>query len=80
MTTPNHGSLTDNEVLAWFHQEYDRPFAGWDFSYLRGRRHHLGDKPWDYESLTLHRGIERTGAPIDIGFHLFVLVAQNARE
>src|SRR5437899_3274814 len=49
------GPKSDDEVLAWFQAEYDKPFAGWDFSYLSGRRHHLGDKPWDFETLVLER-------------------------
>ena len=61
-------SKSDDEVLAWFREEYSKPFAGWDFSYLSERRHHVGVKPWDYETLVLERlATARTVLDVDTG-------------
>lgn len=46
------GGAPESAVLAWLHCEYSRPFTGWDFSYLRGRRVELETpKPWSYENV-----------------------------
>ncbi|MFN3230917.1 MAG: class I SAM-dependent methyltransferase [Alphaproteobacteria bacterium] len=42
--------MTDLEVLNWLEEEYEHPFEGWDFSYLKGRRTALGSLPWDYKT------------------------------
>ncbi len=47
--------MTDDQVLVWLREEYAKPFAGWDFSYLDGRRHTIGVKPWDLETIVLER-------------------------
>lgn len=56
---------TDAEVLTWLKEEYARPFVGWDFSYLDGRRHQVGQKSWDYETLVLER-LATTSAVLDV--------------
>jgi hypothetical protein len=47
--------MTDEQVLSWLREEYTKPFVGWDFSYLRGRRRDVGEKPWDLETIVLER-------------------------
>lgn len=39
---------SDADVLAWLRAEHDRPFSGWDFSPLGGRRTN-SKAPWDFE-------------------------------
>ena len=41
----------DEEILAWLRSEYEQPFEGWDFSYIKGRRLKIGFDFWDYASL-----------------------------
>ncbi len=47
--------MTDEGVLAWFASEYAQPFAGWDFSYLRDRRHDVGHHPWGLSTIVDER-------------------------
>jgi SAM-dependent methyltransferase len=47
--------MTGDEVLAWLKAEYAAPFAGWDFSYLRDRRHDVDHAPWDYSTIAQER-------------------------
>jgi SAM-dependent methyltransferase len=44
--------MTDDQVLAWLHEEVTKPLVGWDFSYVRERRH-TGTKPWDLETIVV---------------------------
>ena len=45
----NRDKRTDDEILEWLRNEYDHPFAGWDFSYVSGtRRLMIGFDFWDY--------------------------------
>jgi hypothetical protein len=57
--------MTDEQILAWLHEEYTEPFAGWDFSYLSGRRRTVGEKSWDLETIVLERLSEAT-AVLDV--------------
>lgn len=58
----------DDEVLQWLRSEYAKPFVGWDFSYLQGRRQASSDKPWDYETIVLDRLSTAIGAlDVDTG-------------
>jgi len=41
---------SEEEVLDWLRSEYEQPFEGWDFSYLKGRRLEIGFDFWDYAS------------------------------
>lgn len=50
-----HRVMSDDEILAWLRNEYAKPFLGWDFSYLQGRRHTIGDKPGDFETIVRER-------------------------
>ncbi len=45
---------SDDELLAWLEAEYQRPFTGWDFSYISNRRTPLGSLPWNYEAIATH--------------------------
>ncbi|HUX86335.1 MAG TPA: methyltransferase domain-containing protein, partial [Chloroflexota bacterium] len=47
--------LSDDEILVWLRAEYAKPFAGWDFSYLLGRRQTLGDMSWDFSAVVRDR-------------------------
>ena len=58
--------MTDREVLAWLRAEWARPFQGWDFSYLRGRRETVGGKSWDLETL-LGEAVAGASAMVDLG-------------
>jgi SAM-dependent methyltransferase len=60
--------MTDDQVLAWLHEEYAKPFAGWDFSYVNGRRHDVGTKSWDLETIVLeHLGTATAVLDVDTG-------------
>ena len=41
----------DEEILAWLRSEYEQPFEGWDFSYIKGRRLNIGFDFWNYASI-----------------------------
>ena len=41
----------DEEILDWLRSEYEQPFEGWDFSYIKGRRLNIGFDFWDYASI-----------------------------
>jgi SAM-dependent methyltransferase len=40
----------ERDVLTWLRAERDRPFSGWDFSYLRGRMEE-DPTPWNYREI-----------------------------
>ena len=40
----------ERDVLTWLRAERDRPFSGWDFSYLRGRMED-DPTPWNYREV-----------------------------
>jgi SAM-dependent methyltransferase len=39
------------EILQWLEAEYARPFSGWDFSAVSGRRRKVGTESWNYDCL-----------------------------
>lgn len=44
--------VRDDALRDYLHAEYRRPFSGWDFSYLRGRRESLRPPgAWDYTGI-----------------------------
>ena len=57
--------MRDDKILDWLRSEYAKPFVGWDFSYLQGRRQASGDKPWDFETIVLDR-LSRTTSVLDV--------------
>ncbi len=59
--------MTDDEFYMYLGAEYNMPFAGWDMSYLEGRRVDLHPEPrWDYTAtvLAVMNGI---GTMLDMG-------------
>lgn len=60
------GTRTDDEILDWLREEYDQPFAGWDFSHMAGRTVEYGERPWDYDEECVAR-IRRSRHVVDTG-------------
>jgi hypothetical protein len=59
-------SRTDGQVLEWLRAEYAYPFAGWDFSHLRGRCVEDRERLGDYEEECVRR-IRGSRSVVDIG-------------
>ncbi len=57
--------MTDVELLAYFQSEYDKPFTGWDFSYIRDR---IKEEKltWSYETMVLQE-TRNVGSLLDMG-------------
>ena len=55
----------DRELYAYFVSEYEKPFAGWDFSHVHGR---LTEEtlPWNYEMM-VRSLLSEAGSLLDMG-------------
>lgn len=75
--------VTDEEVLDWLRAERARPFRGWEFSYLDGRRETVDTKPWQFDPM-LVEAIGRADAMVDLGTgdgrYLTTRLAETARR
>jgi SAM-dependent methyltransferase len=56
---------SDAAVLAWLRAEHDRPFTGWDFSPIHGRRSNSDTKSWDLAMILLDEAA-RASAVLDV--------------
>ncbi len=70
-------------MLDWLRAEWARPFHGWDFSYLAGRRETVDTKPWQFDPM-LVEAIGRADAMVDLGTgdgrYLASRLAETARR
>ena len=57
--------MNSKELTEYLNHEYNHPFAGWDFTYIDGRR--IEDPlPWSYETLT-RESLARSSSAVDLG-------------
>ncbi len=57
--------MTDDELIALWQAEAEKPFTGWDFSYLQGR-YHQAAPPWSYDAM-VRALLPDAHAVIDLG-------------
>jgi hypothetical protein len=57
--------MPHSDLILRLIDEYEKPFSGWDFSYLKGKMEE-DPLPWDYRSI-ISKAINESKCMLDMG-------------